>query len=576
MIKQILQYFTDVLTAPIRRNSVFYISMFALFAISVLFVLYYGSRAAIGLEIFFDLYILSLLVTVVPQWCRGFVKRVIFALFLSIGLVDMLSYVVVGTALSPNVLTTWLQTNSDEASEAVASYLSLDILLSPVALFLLLPGAVLLLKRMKFSISRPIATIIAAITVVSFIYGFENKVYICRTHMLATDDTMVEVCDYKNISREYLPHYRLLYSLKEIDRFSGMLDGLEKNIRLAAVDSCSYKSPVIVLIIGESYNRHHSSLYGYEKQTAPRQERLFAEGSLYKFNDVVASYNLTFKAFQNMLSLYNYDKHGSWYEYPLITSLFRKAGYQLGFFSNQFCLDKSSSFSEVIDDIFINNERLSPLMFDKRNSRTRQFDLELLDEYRAVCDTAFEGPQLAIFHLIGMHADFAQRYTADYAIFDGDDYCRDELAESEKEALAQYDNAICYNDFVVDSIMRFFDDKEAIVIHCPDHGELVYDNSTLFGRKLYFDKEVVVPQFDIPFTIYCSPLYRQKHKDVCDMIERSTDRPFMTDDLPHLLLYLAGIDCDGYEEERNLIGDRYNSGRVRRICGEVDYDLLCD
>ncbi|MBQ7878878.1 MAG: hypothetical protein IJ319_05385 [Bacteroidaceae bacterium] len=56
----------------------------------------------------------------------------------------------------------------------------------------------------------------------------------------------------------------------------------------------------------------------------------------------------------------------------------------------------------------------------------------------------------------------------------------------------------------------------------------------------------------------------------------SSERPFMTDDLSHLLLYLAGIECAGYEDERNLIGDKYNEERVRRICGEVDYDLLCD
>lgn len=575
-MKNILGHIIDAVTAPIRNNGIFYVSMFALFAISALFVLYYGSRAAVGLEIFFDLYILALLVYITPACLRKHVKRLLFFLFFVIGVVDMLSFVAMGAALSPNILTTWMQTNSDEASEAVVSYFGRDVLFSPVILFFLLPFAVIILKRIGFRIGRRLSAILAAVTVVSFIYGYENKVYICRTHMLDGDDTMVEVCDYKNISREYLPHYRLLYSLKELNRFSGMLDGLEKNIRMATIDSCSHKSPLIVLVIGESYNRHHASLYGYDKPTTPRQSERFNSGGLYRFNDAVASYNLTFKAFQNMLSLYDYDKPGSWYEYPLLTTLFRKAGYKVGFFSNQFCLDKRASFSEVVDDIFINNERLSPLMFDERNPLTMQYDLELIGVYDKRCLGKWDGPQLVIFHLIGMHADFSKRYPSEYALFGGDDYRRTDLNDKERQTLAEYDNAILYNDFVLDSIIKRFDNREAVIIHCPDHGEVVYDNSTLFGRKLYFSKDVVVPQFDIPFTIYCSPLYRQNHGDICDMIERSVDRPFMTDDLSHLLLFLAGIECAVYEDERNLIGDKYNEERVRRICGEVDYDVLCD
>ena len=48
----------------------------------------------------------------------------------------------------------------------------------------------------------------------------------------------------------------------------------------------------------------------------------------------------------------------------------------------------------------------------------------------------------------------------------------------------------------------------------------------------------------------------------------------MTDDLPHLLLYLAGIKCVGYNEERNLISDRFNMGRKRLINGKIDYDSV--
>ena len=48
----------------------------------------------------------------------------------------------------------------------------------------------------------------------------------------------------------------------------------------------------------------------------------------------------------------------------------------------------------------------------------------------------------------------------------------------------------------------------------------------------------------------------------------------MTDDLPHLMLYLAGIYCKDYQETRCLISNNFNENRKRLISGEVDYDSI--
>ena len=48
----------------------------------------------------------------------------------------------------------------------------------------------------------------------------------------------------------------------------------------------------------------------------------------------------------------------------------------------------------------------------------------------------------------------------------------------------------------------------------------------------------------------------------------------MTDALPHLLLYLAGIKTKNYREENNLISPKYNENRPRILKGTTDYDKL--
>jgi heptose-I-phosphate ethanolaminephosphotransferase len=353
-----------------------------------------------------------------------------------------------------------------------------------------------------------------------------------------------------------------------------MGEKLLENISKTNIDSCSFKSPNIVLIIGESYNKYHSSLYGYNKNTTPYQQILKEKGCLYLFNDVISSYNLTFKSFQNVLSLYSIDKPGVWYNYPMLMPLFRKAGYEVNFFSNQYCIDKSEAFSDFIEDMFINNKQLDKHFFDNRNPVTHNYDDELLNDYITLCDTTGSKPQLNIFHFIGIHAEFNKRFPEEWNKFKTTDYNRDDLDNSQKQILADYDNAIAYNDYVINNIISFFENKNSIIIYVPDHGELIFDNGPEFGRNLTIKKEIIKPQYDIPFWIYCTPEYKAKHESLCNEIACSLNKPFMTDDLPHLILYLAGINADCYDEERNIISSRFNVNRKRLIQENIDYDKL--
>ena len=565
----------DILLSPIRNNPRFYLALIFLFTISII-PIEYGrcSRMRAGLEMFGDIYLLCALITPLPAKFRRWVKYAFFGLFYIVGLVDMMCYQTMGVALIPNVLQTWLQTNMQEASEALSLHLTPSLLLTPVSLFLVLPFLLYALRNILRLQRRAIITLLV-LSLVAVLYGINNKRYLWHVYTRVLDDDIKEECDVESMTHEYLPVYRLLLSVKEISRFSTMKNHLLHNVKHTAVDSCLYTSPRIVLIIGESYNRHHASLYGYPKQTTPIQDHLYRLGRLQRFNDVISSYNLTYKSFQNMLTLYNYDSKGKWYDYPILPAVFKKAGYEVDFFSNQNTLDKVSAFTDYTEDVFMNNPEITSYMFDKRNAHSHSYDMELIDDYLSMSKTATNRNQLIIFHFIGIHADFKLRYPQERKVFHASDYKRADLSSDEKETLADYDNAIYYNDMVVGNIIKTFDNQEAIIIYVPDHGELVYDNCQEMGRNLTLEKKYIVPQFDIPFWIYCTDSYRDNHSDIWLKIERAKDRPFMTDDLPHLLLFLAGITSNGYSPERNIIDDRFDVNRKRYIKGEADYDMIC-
>ena len=50
----------------------------------------------------------------------------------------------------------------------------------------------------------------------------------------------------------------------DVDQFVSMIDKIE-----IYSDSCKHQSPTIVLVVGESFNKHRSSLYGYALPTNP-------------------------------------------------------------------------------------------------------------------------------------------------------------------------------------------------------------------------------------------------------------------------------------------------------------------
>ena len=56
-------------------------------------------------------------------------------------------------------------------------------------------------------------------------------------------------------------------------------------------------------------------------------------------------------------------------------------------------------------------------------------------------------------------------------------------------------------------------------------------------------------------------------------IKAAVDRPFLTDDLPQLLLYLAGIDSRWNRPRRNILSPSYTP-KPRLIDGSTNYDKV--
>lgn len=594
------------LFAPIEKNGAFFVFMFALgyLCTQVELPLNVNNPEPYDLsatELFFDLYLVCVLLALIPRKVRFWVRIPLYLILYGTAIVDMYCYVRFESTLTPTMLMLVNETTPQEAGEFLSGYLSWDIFLSPVGYILLILLAHILwtilssvFRRMRKRLILPtlnprlmgvLATAVRCVLGIAIvwlmIFAWDECHYNKESiHKLMTKKTIGEVehqLTQKPRPELYLPIYRLVFSLYANSLASDQLETLVTVKNEVQVDSCTFRVPNIVLIIGESYNKHHSQLYGYNMPTTPRQLALAEEGSLVPFTDVVAPWNLTSYVFKNVLSLHTVGDPGEWSDSPLFPEVFRKAGYHVTFITNQFLSEADEAVYDFSGGFFLNNPELSRAQFDTRNARLHQFDEGVLEEYDSL-KREDKANNLVILHLMGQHVMYKERYpqkTRKHLL--APMYDRPDLTHKQKLIVADYDNSVLYNDSIVVAVTQKFADKDAVVIYMPDHGEEIFNGRPyMYGRmhSSNIDYRLAREEFEIPFWIWGSPIYRENHPYGWKAIQAAKDRPMMTDCLAHLLLYLGGIYTKDYREAYNVISPNYNSERPRILKGTTDYNKL--
>ncbi len=592
------------LFSPIQKNGAFFFFMFLLgYLCTQLEIMpyYLRDRGAKPYELsvpelFLDIYAVCLVLTLLPRKLRLFVKALLYIFLYGVAVVDVYCYERFESTLTPTMLMLVGETTAQEAQEFLSGYLSWDVVTSSVGWILLLALVHLLWTCLRGAFCRGRNRLIlpefqpALITGLKAVLGAviawclydaytltkDNKVAMGRLFSYDTIGQVEHELTKKDQAKLYIPPYRLVFSIYANRLASRQIVQLEAASTKVQIDSCSFRVPEIVLVIGESYNKHHSQLYGYNKPTTPLQLQMAADSSLVAFSDVVASWNLTSFVFKHMMSLWTVGDRGEWCDEPLFPEVFRKAGYQVTFLTNQFQPKAKEAVYDFSGGFFLNDPEFSKRQFDVRNAQTYRFDESLLKAFDGLKNKPEKG-RLTILHLMGSHVDYRARYPQSRQYFKPAMYNRPELSDKQRRILSEYDNSLRYNDSIVWAVTQRFIDKDAVVIYVPDHAEEIFDGKPyMYGRMhgANIDYRLARNEMEIPFWIWGSPLYIERHPYGWKAIRAAKDRPMMTDALPHLLLYLAGIATPLYRPELNIITPEYNTRRPRILKGQTDYNTL--
>ena len=520
----------------------------------------------------FDCWLLSLLAGLLNKIKLGIVVTVLVVVILFSELLTVFFY---HSNFTIYVVLLLFETNVGESTEFIHAALAHPGSWYAVTITILTGVAACYLARYSrkpFKYKKALAFMAFALVVWSGIRQVSAyyKLFRCFSSASTT------VCnDTRYIPHLNTPFVRLAYGAAFNIAASAELDVLEATVAATTVDSCSYRCPLIVLVIGESFNKHHTPLY--EKDYLPTTPLLMQQrekGNLVVYTDAVAPFNFTSNAFKYMFSTWDEESGDEWTGHTLFPAVFKKAGYCVDFYTNQFAMAQTDMWDFAGGTIF-NHHGLSELQFTHRNPDIFDYDGELLHELPPT-DSLTAHPTLLIVHLRGQHVKYDNRYPQAYAKFTPNDEKTPFGGQTGREIAAHYDNATLYNDAVVNTAFEMLKNTDGIGIYLSDHGEEVYDWRDKYERtnERTITPEIARYQYEIPLMFYMSNSFKEHHPDVAEAVKTSADRPFISSDLCHLLFYLGGISIPDYQEKRNILSPQYDKTRKRIIGSSTDYDEL--
>ncbi len=315
----------------------------------------------------------------------------------------------------------------------------------------------------------------------------------------------------------------------------------------------------VILVIGESASRNFMQLYGYNAPNNPllselANERERESNNLFVFSDTISKEAHTSEVFESLLNYNNAETNKPWYHYHNMIDIFKRSHYET------FWLEK-----QIIDQWGITQNLVS------NRSKNRYYilgdygayDEELAKFYSKNVQPKLKSKNFIVFHLLGSHSWYADRFPKSFTKFKPNDLDFSHLhasSDRDKQIVTDYVNSLYYNDAVLNGIFNLFKDKDAIVFYLSDHAQDMFESGSTYGHRCS------KAGLEIPFMIYVSDIFKEKHPEKVELIKNALNKPFMSDDLIHSLLPLVGIHTKDEIESKNLFSPKFDTQRKRTTC----------
>lgn len=531
--------------------------------------------------IFFIIYIFAGITDLVNKRCF---TVFVYGIILLLAGVKWFLQINFGIDITPTTIVLLAETNKSEALEFIQLFVftksNLFLFFVLICIIMLICACETKYRQKKYDrIKEKLYSSLyfSCILLAMLLYSCYNAYMNCAD-LIKCNDTD-ELSEFQLNTSIKNPMTEIIYSIygvylmnKEEISFERMVNDFDSNDVVISEDD----SLNIVLVVGESFIKHHSSLYGYYLKTNPILSKEKERGNLYVFNNVITPYPYTSITIKNVLCTNSLSDGEKWNHSLFFPLLFKAAGYDVFLWDNQKNIIENSIWAFALNS-FLYNEIFVTKLYDLTNDHSYQFDDSIVKSFCSVKLSAKRN--LVIFHLMGQHVDYKERYPLhkkDFLYFTKDSINRHEswMTDEKRQMIADYDNATRYNDYVISQIINMYRNSKSVIVYFSDHGEEVYDYRDSYGRiSDGMSKNQIKYLHEIPFMVWCSDSYRNSHTETMKLIDESIDRPFMIDNLYNMLLHIGNIKTKYYHSDRDIISTDFKS-RKRIIVDKYDYDSI--
>ncbi len=447
---------------------------------------------------------------------------------------------------SKGLIDTLLATNGPETMAFVKSYNNYLFYYAFILISLLIA-----IKIIRFRVLVP--GVIAGVLGLSILtIGSVRNI----KHLTENDAILKRSLFSLSLARWFYSAYLSLFDRQQAIKFYSFLN----NLYLPS-DYLSSTGDVknVVLVIGESASRNFMQLYGYSVPNNPllselANERERESNNLFVFSDTISKEGSTSDVFESLLNYSDAETTKPWYHYHNMIDIFKRSHYET------FWLEK-----QIVDEWGITQNLVS------NRSKNRYYilgnygayDEELVKFYSKNIPSQLKSKNFIVFHLRGSHKTYSERFPQSFAKFKPSDLSFSNLHASndrDKQIVADYVNSLYYNDFVLNGIFNLFKDKDAIVFYLSDHAQDIFESGPTYEHSCS------KAGLEIPFMIYVSDIFKEKHPEKVKLIKNALNKPFMSDDLIHSLLPLVGIHTKDEIESKNLFSPKFDAQRKRITC----------
>lgn len=454
-----------------------------------------------SLSLFFFIFLIA-------QIKFGWVRYILGSLIAAIITLDFVCASVYNSRATVNILGSIFETSVGEAVGMLGDII-IPLVIIILITFTLTLGAVFEFRKVKFSIFKSFV----AYSIFFIIISISSMLNSARERAIEKESK--ELFDFQDLQwhiRKYPSHtlthlyskpmsiiyadiLGTAYYLREKGNYKDYFNHQRtlKDGMVLTNDSTIADIEKIFFVIGESASSQHMSLYGYDVQTTPNMDRLFADSTsstkLYYY-PAITSILLTREAVPQMLSAKNIlPEHNDLVKYKNLIELANETDYETLWISNQKRLGPYDGYIPIIATSATHTVH----NIQTHEGKTMYYDdnelIPLINKYYKKNEK-----QVFFLHLEGSHRAFDMRY---------DD--EDKLAISKETKSVHYDRTIHHTDRFLQNVYELMP-TNSILIYISDHGE---NPESISGR---FDKELIIPPHHIPFIAISKGVQRDINK----------------------------------------------------------------